>query len=107
MPKSGPLNNKIQILTPTVTQDAYGAPVTTWAILHEMWAAISPATGRELEIAGAIGADITHGITMRYVAGIKPKCKVMYNGRTFEIISVQNLNENNYELRLQCKEVIV
>jgi len=71
-----------------------------------MHASIEPISGREYFSAQTTQADVTHRINLRYVAGVKPKMRVKYGSRIFDILSVSNVDERNRELQLMCRESI-
>jgi head-tail adaptor len=43
-------------------------------------------------------------VTMRYLAGITAQMRVLYGSRTFQIISVLNVDQRNRVLVLYCEE---
>ena len=47
----------------------------------------------------------THLITMRYHPEVTIDTVVVYNDRNLFVRSVQNVNENNDEMRLICEEI--
>lgn len=43
--------------------------------------------------------------TMRYIPNITTKDRIVYNGKEFEIYSIQNINETNRFVRLWGREI--
>lgn len=80
-------------------QDTYS--ITT---LGTVPAKIEPLDGRKLEIARQLVPLATHEVTIRYLAGVVPDCKVVYGSRTFNVGAVRNVKENNYHQVLTCIE---
>jgi len=74
--ESGKLNKKIRIQEFTLSQDSSGGGARTWTNLTETWAAVEPMQGRELVFAQQINSRISVKITLRYVAGVTPQCRV-------------------------------
>ena len=72
----------------------------------EVWANVSPTTGREYEEAQKLRAETTYSITTRYFTDIKPDCKILFRGRILNIVSVLNVGEMNTELKIVAAEMI-
>jgi SPP1 family predicted phage head-tail adaptor len=109
--RAGQLRHVVQIMQPTLAQDASGnikpgeeTPVAT------VRAAVESLTGRELYSAQQKVSEVTHKITMRYQAGIKAQQNAWFNDpgtgmpRQFQIQSVENPNEQRHVLYLLCIE---
>ncbi|HYE20976.1 MAG TPA: phage head closure protein [Tepidisphaeraceae bacterium] len=90
------------------TVSADGQPLPQWVTLTERWASVEPieTSGREYLRAQAIQADVTHTVTLRYLAGVTPKNRVQHKGRMLEIQSVSDIEERGRMLVLFCKEKV-
>jgi SPP1 family predicted phage head-tail adaptor len=104
--KIGKLRHRITIEETTETQDADGSVIENWSAFATVQSSIEPISGREYFAAQTTQADMTHRINLRYVAGVKPKMRVKFGSRIFDILSVINVNERNRELQLMCRESI-
>lgn len=104
--KIGKLRNRITIEQVVETQDLDGSVLESWSFFVNAQASIEPISGREYFAAQSTQAEVTHRITMRYLAGITPKMRIVYGTRIFEILSVINVQERNRELQLMCRESI-
>jgi SPP1 family predicted phage head-tail adaptor len=104
----GKLNKRVQIQSPTVTHGLSGEASLSWATITngDRWAAIRPATGRELVVADQVAAELSHVVEVRYVAGVTAKCRVVYGSRTFSVNSVVDEDERHERLWLYCKEAV-
>lgn len=100
------MNHKLRIETSSESQDAYGATTKTWSTFAGVFGEITPATGYERSIVNTTEAQVTHKIRIRWMAGITPKMRVVYDSRTFNITSVINDREQSREIHLMCQEVI-
>lgn len=71
-----------------------------------VWASIEPATSRSVErrVGAQVEATITHLVTMRYLAGVTTKMRLLFGLRVFQIRGLQNLDERNVMLTLACEE---
>jgi SPP1 family predicted phage head-tail adaptor len=70
-----------------------------------VWANVMPMTGREYEESQKIRAETTYRITTRYFPHITTDMKILYKSKTFDIVSVLNIEERNTQLQLVCWEV--
>lgn len=103
--KAGKLRHRVTIQNPPgATKNSLGEPSDTWTDFCTVWAEIRPLTVREQILAQSNQSSVTHEIIMRWRAGIVAKQRAQFNGRTFDIIGVRNIEERNTELRLMCAE---
>jgi len=74
----GRLRHYVTIQSATVTQDAFGGVVNTWAtFLAAVPMAIEPLSGRESVTAGAQYPQVSAKGTVRYVSGILPTMRIL------------------------------
>ena len=102
--RAGTLRTRVLIQQRALGRDGFGQQVTTWSTLSEAWAAIEPMSGRELELAQAVSAEVTHQVTIRYRPGITQAMRIVYNGRVFDIHSVLDADMRHREMVLMCGE---
>jgi SPP1 family predicted phage head-tail adaptor len=104
---AGLLDKQITIQVRTQDQDAAGQPIETWATFAIVYAKIEPLVGRDYLAARQLIDEISHDITIRYRRGIKPKMRIFYLGRYFEIVAPPiDPDERREWLYLKCKEVV-
>lgn len=117
VPMKPGLNNDLKVSDGSVylTQDKQGnavlvmndgAPYAHELALSEYSVAgcVQPMTGREYQEAQKIRAETTYKITTRYFPNISTDMKVLFKNRTFEIVSVLNIEERNRELQIVATE---
>jgi SPP1 family predicted phage head-tail adaptor len=102
--RAGDLRRQIKIQQRSTAQDTLGQPVLTWTDVCTTWADIQPLSGRELELAQAINAEVNHQVTIRYRTGITAAMRVLYQGRIFNIQAVMDVDTRHKELQLMCSE---
>jgi len=105
MLRSGTMDHLAVVQTPTESANAIGEPILTWSTFATRWVAILPLSGNEQITALANEGNVTHRIRMRYTAGIKPKMRLVSEGRTFEIMSVVERGRRE-EHELMASEVV-
>lgn len=106
-PRAADLRHRITIQSRSNSRDSYGMQVQGWSTLLSCWGDIQPQAGDEVYTAGAQQWLITHVIYIRYRAGITPANRAIYNGRTFNIISVLDVDERHHMLELKCVEGLI
>lgn len=84
----GRLSKRVTIQQRNTGQDANGQPVETWATVATVWADIRFVSGLE-----AIKSDtpvdvVSASIRIRYLAGVIPSMRVVYDGANFDIKAV-------------------
>jgi SPP1 family predicted phage head-tail adaptor len=83
---------------------ASGAVTETASTYATAYAEIIPLSGSEDYEAMGISADVVYRIRTRYIAGVTPKMQITWDGRTFTISSVRNIDEMNRWMVFECVE---
>lgn len=101
--RAGQLDQRVTVERLQQGQDELGQPVTTWAPLYTVWAAVEPLSGREYIAASAALSEVTTRIRLRYRPGITPADRVNHEGTLYGITSVIDYKSANRELVLMCR----
>ncbi len=106
---AGTLRKRITLQQQSPSVDSYGQQITTWSDVATVWASVEPSVGRELIAAQAVSLDQPTTITLRWQPALaNPKAvaamRAVYNGRIFNIHSVENEAERNTLLTLLASE---
>jgi SPP1 family predicted phage head-tail adaptor len=101
----GQFNRRITIQSNVETKDDLGQIENSWQDSHLVWAMIKTVQGREYFEAASTQNENTVRFVIRYVKGINPHMRILYNDRVFEILSVINDDERNKTLTILTKEV--
>lgn len=103
---SGRYNKKITIVKDTVTKDIFGFPLITESIVLQPYADVKTTRGYTLIASGSDFEKAYTNFTIRYpITVITRDMFVKFNGKKYSIEYLNNVNESNVELELQCKEV--
>lgn len=98
----------VTIQSRTFTRGASGGRGTeTWTTSAIRSANVRPVSARELVQAGSQQGEISHVVMMRYdadTAALKPKDRLIFDGRTLSIIGVINKDEAGHTIECTCKE---
>ena len=106
MIQSGKFRYLVTIEKLAETLDAAGQENQSWVSHGQRFASIEPLSGRELYTARQFFADVTTQFTMRYLAGVIPKMRVSYDGRTWNIRQAINPENLGRELQILATEVV-
>lgn len=88
MLKSGIMDQKATVEAPTEGVNSIGEPTFTYSTFATRWIALLPLSGAERVASMQNEGTVTHRVRMRYTPGLKPKMRILSEGRTFEIDSV-------------------
>jgi SPP1 family predicted phage head-tail adaptor len=66
--QAGRLRHRIDVQSSTEAADIYGEDDPTWVTDNVVWASVEPITGKELDDAKNIIANVTHKVFIRYKA---------------------------------------
>jgi SPP1 family predicted phage head-tail adaptor len=81
----GQLNKRVEFYDRTQVSDNAGGFEDGLKLVKEVWANISPVSGREFYQAQAAQVEISHKITIRYSQLFNRTQIIKHDGRTFEI----------------------
>lgn len=97
--RAGTLQHRVTIERKVTTRDPEtGAQITTWQTFAERSADVLPVKGREFIAASAAQAETTVRFVMRYLDGIDTTMRVVFRGKTYNIVAV--LNEGTHDRML-------
>jgi SPP1 family predicted phage head-tail adaptor len=104
----GKLKHLITLRQKTLVPDGYGGYTETWADVAQKFALIEPVKAMKRFEAMQLGFEVTHTITMRKDLDlpITADMKIVFDGRTFDILSVIDVDEDDRYLEISCKEVV-
>ena len=103
---AGKYNRKIQIVRTVETKDAYGFPIESDEVVLSPYASVKTTRGYLLIKNNSDFSKAFTNFTIRYPKiEITKEMRVLFNKKTYTIEYVNDVNEDNVELELQCKEV--
>ena len=109
--RAGPMRNRVTIEAPVEARDAYGQKIPGWEPCGTFWAQIRALAGREAVNAKQIRAEVTHAVRMRHIGGRLPApgllttMRILFDGRTFNISWVNDVDERHREYNLLAQEL--
>jgi SPP1 family predicted phage head-tail adaptor len=107
MINAGKYNRKITIIQEYVEKDADGFAEVTAQIVLQPWAEVKTTKGMTLIANGSDFEKAFTRFTFRFPENtvITRKMFVLFKGKKYSIQYINDINEENIELELQCKEV--
>lgn len=103
---AGKYNRKIKIVQLVEDTDAYGFPTETEKVVLSPYASVKTTRGYLLIKNNSDFEKAYTNFTIRYPkVEITKEMRVLFNGKTYTIEYINDVDEANVELELQCKEV--
>jgi SPP1 family predicted phage head-tail adaptor len=93
------LDERLTVLRATLAANAYNELVETWADYVTVWTAHVDATVGETLRAAEVGAKISIHFTVRFspeTETITPKDRLLFEGKTFDIIGMREIQRNHW-----------
>lgn len=88
---AGTLDRRITIERPETTFDSYNRPQTAWTLVKSVRASWRRATTNERMSGAQVNAQVTDIFEVRWsstMAAVDAKCRLTYDGRTYDISEV-------------------
>lgn len=103
---AGQFNHRIEIVRPTTTKDEYGFVVESEVSILRPFAKVKTTKGFTLIANGSDFEKATTNFTIRYPQTVITRDDVIiFRGKRYEILYLNNIDEANVELEIQAKEV--
>ena len=102
---AGKLRHRLELYSPSASQDAYGESDLTYSKYATVWGSVQPLKGREMLHARAINAESDVQVRIRYNSSIAVTHKIKFDSRWLEVVFIANVDERNKEQLILCKEV--
>ena len=102
--RSGTLKKRVTIQRRSQSVDEYGGQSVAWQDLATVWASFEPTGGKEDPQSGQVRAVATFKIGMRFFDGLTPADRLVYNGRVFDIVNINDVEELHREFDITARE---
>ena len=107
IPDAGEFKHKIQIVSGSYVKDSSG--FKTWtqsAVIIEPYAIVKTTKGFTLIVNNTDFEKALTNFTIRYpITPINRDMRINYRGKVYEILYLNNVNEENVLLEIQAKEI--
>lgn len=102
MIQAGDLRERVLLQSKSVTRDAYGAEVISWADFKERWAEVTPLSGREYISMRQSQSDVTTRVRMRWLPGVSTTMRLLWRDVPYRISEVIDVEARSEELEILC-----
>jgi len=100
----GRLRYKCELKSPTDTSDGAGGRSQTYSTIANIFADIRPMGGDEAYRQGKVQTKNTHKIYMRQRSDMSADYIIVYEGRTFQIQNIKNVDERDRFFEITATE---
>ena len=100
----GKLRYRVDLQSGTESSDGAGGCTVAHKTIAQIYADIRPSGGSEQYRQGKIQEKVTHKIFIRFREEIDSSWRIQYEGRTFQIKNIINVQERDRFLQLLCEE---
>ena len=100
----GKLRHRITLQRYTEIVDPDGFTTQQWQDVATVWAAVENLYGREYWEAAAVQAENTVKFTIRYRPDVDQAMRIVFRGKIYNIISVDNIKYRNEFIEIKAKE---
>lgn len=102
--RAGALRHQVTIQAATETPNSFGEPVPAWGTVATTWAEFTNVSARERFAAEQMQGQIVATARIRYLAGVTPKMRLVFDGKTYLIRGVAPLKGVHREMELMLEE---
>lgn len=82
-----------------------GGFAESWIDKNQVWAAVDPIQARQVFQYRSIDVEATHLIRVDGYTEILEQNRIKFGDRFFEILTIENIQEADFEKVITCKEV--
>lgn len=99
------LRHRIQFESPSTTQDAYGGELIAWNVEYpDVPAECLTGAGREAIQSNSKYAEADLRVNCRWFPSLAATWRIVWDGRYYDITSIETDVTGRKEYRLRCKE---
>jgi SPP1 family predicted phage head-tail adaptor len=100
---AGMLDRRVTLLQPIYNQ--WEDEITDWRAVSDVWAAVQPVFGQEMNVSERTVMSVMTTIVIRYRSGIDARWRVQDKEKLYEIIGILDVARRHVQLQLNCTEV--
>ncbi|WP_240232899.1 phage head closure protein [Devosia lacusdianchii] len=104
VPPIGTLTDRVQLKRREMTGEDEGGHATLFVPVTSIWARVRSLSGRQGTSADGRAVEITHSVVLRFRTDVKPGDRMVYRGRTLDVVSAADLNGRRAYLSCTCSE---
>jgi SPP1 family predicted phage head-tail adaptor len=105
MIRPGELKERVVIQASTESRNALGETTLSWSEYASRWASVEGVSAREALMNGKQEVNVTHRVKMRYVDGLTQNMRILWRGKTLDIVSLlEHFSRSEHEII--CSETV-
>lgn len=101
----GDLDQRLSLEQPLDTPDAVGGVSRVWVAVDDVWARVTPVSGREAFEGAREESVITHRVLIRWRPDVTGAMRLRLGTRTLDIHAAVDWDTRRRFLLLQCEEI--
>jgi SPP1 family predicted phage head-tail adaptor len=102
--RAGLLRERIDLLRPVTTVGDEWGHGTNWPSEASVWAQVTPSAGAEKASDTAVQASVSYDIRIRFVPDVASDWRIVWRGRSLDIVSVVDATGRGRELEIKAVE---
>lgn len=103
---AGNLRHVIEIQQRMDLRGESGDPTNTWTLFAKVRASVEPLLGKEYFASEQREASVNTRFRIRYLEGLRPKMRIVWSGRWYDIESVAMVNGIKHEMVIMANELV-
>ncbi len=108
--KAGDLRDRVRLWQPTDVVNEFNETTESFLPAAEVWASVEPLSGRELEQAQAIRADVQTRVTIRFLVGIDNSWRIGIKDKqqvehVLDVVWIKDVENRHVILECYCAGV--
>src|SRR5262245_29199174 len=102
---AGKLDRRVTLLKPIYKDDTYQDEISDWEPVTDVWAAVQPTYGQEVNTGGRTLMTVQTFIQIRYRTDIDARWRVQDRDIVYKINGILDVLRRHVQLQLNCMEV--
>ncbi len=106
--EAGKLRNRVTLQRSSASPDVLGQRNSTWVPFYSCWASLDQISSKLIFQTGNLSSSVSHKMRIRYPGSsytISPGNRVVFGSHTYQIVSVDNVQERNIVLEILLLEI--
>lgn len=106
-PALGTLTDRVQLRRREMVPEDAGGHSALYVPMSTVWARVRSLSGRQGQTADGRAVAISHTVVLRFRGDIGPGDRIVYRGRSLDVVSAADLNGRRAYLSCACSETSV
>lgn len=103
MARAGQRRSLVRIETPVKVKSDSGAATTSWVLFKQVYAKIKTMRTYEKQAAQAANPGANSMIRVKYIAGLLPTMRIVYNSTIYSILGINDIDERHRDVEFTCQ----